>query len=65
MPHRGPVFQLNHSLDASVVEKDVDCPDHLGPFEVPNSQGDFADGVTAGQLDNLSGCGVLGIHLKV
>ena len=39
------------------------CTYHLGALEVADSQHNLVDSVTAHQLDNLGGCGELGVHL--
>lgn len=56
------VFQFHNSLYGSVVVVEVDGADHFCTFEVTNLHCDFADGVTANELDDLLSGGVPGIH---
>lgn len=56
------VLQFHYSLYGSVVVVEVDGADHFCTFEVTNLHCDFADGVTANELDDLLSGGVPGIH---
>lgn len=56
------VLQFHYSLYSPVIVVQVDGADHFGAFQVTNLHCDFADGVTANELDNLLCGGVARVH---